>query len=226
MKKLAILQSNYIPWKGYFDLIGKADLFVFHDDLQYTKNDWRNRNKIKTNQGLEWLTIPCGTSEKRLICDVIINDKKWRQKHKNKIIETYKKCKYFDEYKFLLDFIYDQDWSNLSVLNQSVIKLISNEILGFNTKFIDSRELDLKERKQDRVLEILNKLDYKYYISGPAAKDYIDIELFKEKGIHIEWMDYSKYREYPQLHGEFEHAVSILDLIFNTGDNAKRYIEK
>nr|WP_319553537.1 WbqC family protein [uncultured Vibrio sp.] len=224
MKKLAILQSNYIPWKGYFDLIKKSDLFVFHDDLQYTKNDWRNRNKIKTAKGTEWLSIPCGTNEKRLICEVPLNDKKWVNKHKNKIISEYKDCPYFDEYKFVLDYIYDNKWDNLSDFNQSVIKFISKEVLGFKTEFMDSRELDLKEKKQERVLEILEKLGYHYYISGPAAKDYIDENKFTSKGIEIEWMDYSHYPEYPQKHGEFEHAVSILDLIFNTGKNAKDYI--
>ncbi|MEZ8252959.1 WbqC family protein [Vibrio splendidus] len=223
MRKLAILQSNYIPWKGYFDIINRADLFVFHDDLQYTKNDWRNRNKIKTTRGLEWLTIPCGTNEKRLICDVEIKDKKWRAKHKSKIIESYRKCKFFDEYKYLLDFIYDSDWDNLSELNQSVIKLISRDVLGFDTDFIDSRELNLELKKQERVLEIIDKLGFNCYISGPAAKDYIDEGLFNEKGVVLEWMDYSKYKEYPQTNGDFEHFVSILDLIFNTGSEAKRY---
>ena len=224
--KTAILQSNYIPWKGYFDIIGKVDLFIFHDDLQYTKGDWRNRNKIKTTNGTEWLTIPCGSSEKRLICEVELNDSSWQIKHWNKIVANYQKAPFFKEYKDLMAAFYlDKKWVNLSDFNQSFIKTISSEVFGFKTIFEDSRKYDLKLSKAERVIELLKKAQADYYVSGPSAKNYItDIE-FENNGISIEWMDYSGYREYKQLHGDFIHEVTVLDLLFNEGKEAINFLK-
>ncbi len=224
-KKVAILQSNYIPWKGYFDIIASVDEFIFHDDLQYTKNDWRNRNKIKTDKGIIWLTIPCGTDTHRLICEVQLNDSSWQKKHWSIIQQYYGKAPFFKEYKeFFKEFYIGQIHKNLSDMNQNLIKKISKEILGINTTFKDSREYCLTKSKGDRVLELLNKTQATYYLSGPAAKDYIDESLFKKANIELAWMDYSGYREYNQLYPPFEHGVSIIDLIFNTGKDAINYI--
>ena len=220
-KKVAILQSNYIPWKGYFDIIASVDEFIFHDDLQYTKNDWRNRNKIKTDKGIIWLTIPCGTDTHRLICEVQLNDSSWQKKHWSIIQQYYGKAPFFKEYK---EFYIGQIHKNLSDMNQNLIKKISKEILGINTTFKDSREYCLTKSKGDRVLELLNKTQATYYLSGPAAKDYIDESLFKKANIELAWMDYSGYREYNQLYPPFEHGVSIIDLIFNTGQDEINYI--
>ena len=123
MKSVVILQSNYIPWKGYFDLIHDADLFIFYDDLQYTKNDWRNRNKIKTEQGLKWLTVPVGIDLNRLIYEVDIKDHTWQKKHWEIIKQSYSKCKYFSNYKSFFENIYlEQEWLNLSAMNQGIVK--------------------------------------------------------------------------------------------------------
>lgn len=224
-KKVAILQSNYIPWKGYFDIIDSVDEFIFHDDLQYTKNDWRNRNKIKTDKGLVWLTIPCGTDTKRLICDVQLNDNSWQKKHWNIIQQYYCKAPFFKEFKdFFKDIYFGKQYTNLSDMNQYIIIKISQELLGIKTVFKDSREFKLTKAKGDRVLELLKKTGSSYYLSGPAAKDYIDENLFKEADIELEWMDYSGYKEYPQLFPPFEHGVTILDLIFNCGKDAVNFI--
>lgn len=224
-KTVVILQSNYIPWKGYFDLIRDADLFIFHDDLQYTKNDWRNRNKIKTKEGLVWLSVPVGVSEKRNICDVKIEDPSWQAKHWAKIRQNYLKSEFFRHYEeFFTDIYCGQTWTNLSVLNQHVIKAIARDILGLNTRFDDSRNYDLQERKLERVLELLRKSEATRYISGPAAKDYIIPGRFQDEGIQLVWKDYSGYPEYPQLTQPFEHGVTILDLLFNTGPAAPWYI--
>lgn len=225
MKKVGILQSNYIPWKGYFDLISKVDLFVFHDDLQYTKNDWRNRNKIKAKNGLIWLTIPCGSSEKRLICEVELKDVKWQKKHWSQIEQNYSKAPFFKMYKEVIKGIYfDKNWDNLSELNQYIIKFISKDILELKTQFIDSRSLNLSLSKNDRVIEILEKTDAEYYLSGPAAKDYLVIQDFVDRNIELEFMDYSKYKEYDQINGEFVHAVTILDVLFHVGPDIKKYV--
>jgi hypothetical protein len=226
MKKIAILQSNYIPWKGYFDIIAKVDLFIFHDDLQYTKGDWRNRNKIKTANGCEWLTIPCGSSEKRLICDIQLNDSSWQKEHWNKIVTNYQKAPFFNKYKSLLEYYYlDNKWDKLSDLNQSFIKTISSEIFGFKTVFEDSRKYELKFTKAERVIELLKKAGADSYLSGPSAKNYISEKEFINNGISIEWMDYSGYKEYNQLHGNFIHEVTILDLLLNEGDEAIKLLK-
>ena len=225
--KVAILQSNYIPWKGYFDTIRSVDLFIFHDDLQYTKGDWRNRNKIKTPNGIKWLTIPCGTNEKRLICEVEITDHSWQKQHWNLIQMSYKKSEYFSVYKsFFEDIFLGENWKNLSDFNQTIIKKISKEILNIDTEFDDSRRYELKEKKGDRVIELLKKANAEYYLSGPAAKDYINEKVFKENNISLEWMDYSNYPEYTQLYPPFEHFVSIIDLIFNEGPNTLNFMKK
>ncbi len=225
MKKIAILQSNYIPWKGYFDIINSVDLFIFHDDLLFTSGDWRNRNRIKTEKGLDWLTIPCGKPKNRLICEVELKDFKWQKKHWAKIDYQYRKSKYFSEYKEFFKSIYlDFNWENLSDMNQFTIKAISKEILNIDTMFEDSRKYSLKFKKAERVIELLKKAKADMYLSGPAAKDYLSEEIFKKENIQIEWMDYGGYPEYTQLNPPFEHGVSILDLIFNEGSNATKYM--
>lgn len=224
--KVAILQSNYIPWKGYFDMIAKVDLFVFHDDLQYTKNDWRNRNVIQTPAGLKWLTIPVGSSEKRLICEVQIKDHSWQNDHWNQILANYGKAPYFAEFKEYFRSIYkDHIWTNLSELNQYLIKDISNRFLNIHTPFDDSRNYHLQSRKAERVLELLKAVGATHYVSGPAAKDYLNEEMFIQEGIVLEWMDYSNYPEYPQLYAPFVNAVSIIDLLFNMGSSARQYLK-
>ena len=225
-KRVAILQSNYIPWKGYFDIINIVDLFIFHDDLQYTKQDWRNRNKIKTPEGVKWLTIPCGTNHHRLICDVALEDHSWQQKHWNIIKNYYGKARYFKDYEGFFKSIYlEHIWINLSELNQYLIKNICKNILGIHTLFDDSRKYNLTTENQERVIELLQKVNASDYLSGPNAKSYLDEAAFKEAGINLIWMDYSDYPEYNQLYPPFEHQVSIIDLILNEGPNATQYLK-
>lgn len=225
MKTIVVLQSNYIPWKGYFDLIHDADLFIFHDDLQYTKNDWRNRNKIKTPRGAEWITIPVGTDEHRLICEVEMKDYTWQAKHWRMIQQHYGKCPYFSHYKSFFERVYQGcRWTNLSELNQYLIRSIARDLLNIATEFRDSREFSPRGMKLDRLLDLLIKNGADRYVSGPAAKDYIDPARFAEAGIELVWKDYSGYPEYPQRYPPFEHGVSILDLFFNVGPDAPWYI--
>lgn len=225
MKRVVVLQSNYIPWKGYFDLIHDADLFVFYDDLQYTKNDWRNRNKIKTVNGTKWLTVPVGIDSNRLICEVSIKDHTWQKNHWEIIKQSYNKCRYFSQYKSFFEKIYlEQEWLNLSVMNQEIIKRISIELLHLDTEFADSRGFKPEGKKLDRLLDLVTKTNATHYISGPAAKDYIEPCRFLDLGIELIWKDYSNYPEYSQKSLPFEHGVSILDLIFNTGPAAPNYI--
>jgi len=224
--RVAVIQSNYIPWKGYFDIIHDVDLFIFHDDIQYTKNDWRNRNRIKTPRGTEWISIPVGPAENRRICDVVLPASNWRAKHWRTICQYYARAPFFDVYKGTFEevFLGPTRWRNLSDLNQYLIKLIAREFLGIRTAFADSRSYCPVGVKQDRLLDLLVKAGATYYLSGPAAKAYIDPARFEKAGIQLEWKDYGGYPEYPQLFPPFCHEVTVLDLLFNTGPDAPYYI--
>jgi len=225
MKKVAVLQSNYIPWKGYFDIISQVDEFIFYDDVQYTNRDWRNRNKIKTSNGLLWLSVPVGAERNRLICEVEIPNNDWQKKHWQSILQFYGKAPFFSEYKsFFENFYLSETYSNLSDMNIDLIKKICSEILDIKTSFRDSREFNLQGKKENRILELLKKTEATHYLSGPSAKDYICEQHFADRNIKLEWMNYSGYPEYKQLFGKFEHAVSVLDLIFNVGSNSPFYV--
>ena len=224
--KIAILQSNYIPWKGYFDLINMVDIFVLYDEVQYTKNDWRNRNVIKTPQGTKWITIPCQkNSLHQKIDETRIAKKDWGKNHWEILKSNYSRAKYFKQYKDHFEEIYLTIESNLlSEINYTFIKQI-NKLLQINTKIIYSKTLNINGEKTDRLVKICEKLGADIYLSGPAAKSYLEEHEFKEKGIKVVWMDYSGYEEYVQLFPPFEHAVTILDLLFNTGPEAPKYMK-
>ena len=229
MKKVAILQSNYIPWKGYFDIIASVDEFIFYDEMQYTKNDWRNRNKIKTEQGLKWLTIPvenCNRlSNEQKISDTEIFDRRWSRKHWETIKNAYRKSPFFNMYKDVFAELYlGKDETKLVGVNYKFIFAIC-DLLGIKTKISFDKDYGLIEGKTERLVDLVKKAGGTEYLSGPAAKDYIKEELFEEAGIKLSWMDYSNYHEYPQLYPPFEHGVTILDLIFNTGEEAKKYMK-
>jgi hypothetical protein len=224
--RVAILQSNYLPWKGYFDIIGMVDTFIFLDDVQFTKNDWRNRNKIKTEKGLEWLSVPCGKNIRRLICEVEINDPGWQQQHWRKIEAAYKKANHFADYKdFFEDLFLGRVWNRLSEMNQHMVAAICTDILGITTRMRDSREFATSDDKTRRLVEMVQAVGGSEYLSGPAARDYLDVAAFEREGIRVSWMDYSGYPEYRQLHPPFEHGVSILDLIFNEGPRAREFLK-
>lgn len=225
MKTVAVLQSNYIPWKGYFDIIHDVDLFIFYDDVQFTKNDWRNRNKIKTPRGAEWLSIPVGISLDRMICEVELPDPAWQQRHWNMICQNYRKAQYFKTYRLFFEQVFlGKQWRNLSELNQHLIKSIARDLLGIKATFADSRSFNVEGRKQQRLIHLLQQTGADVYVSGPAAKDYIDPEAFESAGLQLIYKDYSGYPEYPQQHPPFEHGVSIIDLLFNVGPAAPEFI--
>jgi len=225
-EKVAILQSSYIPWKGYFDIINMVDLFIFLDDVQFTVRDWRCRNRIKGKDGPIWLTVPCGSNRNRLICEVDLKDASWQEKHWKTICHSYSKARYFDSHKGLFEEFYlGRTWRNLSDMNQYFIRLVCRKFLGIDTKFADSRDYKTSASKQDRILDIVMKTGYGTYLSGPSAMAYIDEDRFRRNGIEVEWMEYGGYPEYEQLFPPFLHEVSILDLIFNMGPDARRYMK-
>lgn len=224
--KVFITQSNYIPWKGYFDAINRADVFVIYDEVQYTKNDWRNRNLIKTPSGTQWLTIPVkkGNLEQKISETETANDL-WRKKHWKTIVQNYQKTPYFESIAAVFEQLYLESGEKmLSRINEQFIKAI-NQQLGIDTVIHHSSEFELPEDRVERLVSICSELKADTYLSGPAAKNYLDETRFKQAGIGVEWLDYSGYPEYPQRFGDFEHGVSVLDLLFNTGDEAQQYMK-
>lgn len=220
-KKVVILQSSYIPWRGYFDLISKSDEFIFYDDVQFTKRDWRTRNKIKTAKGLQWLSIPVKSKGKYLqkINEVELLDSKWCTKHWNAICHSYARAPYFKKFKKNFEDIYQHcnKMTSLSEVNKFIIKEICN-LLRINAQFSNSDEYGFDHLNQtERLLAICKSANATTYISGPSAKNYIQADVFAAEGIELKYIDYSNYLPYQQQNGSFVPHLSILDLIFNEG---------
>jgi len=223
-KKVAIVQSNYIPWKGYFDMIAAVDEFILYDDVQFTKNDWRNRNQIKTPQGVQWISIPVGQCIDRRIRDVELPDSKWQTKHWKTLENNYRRAQNFEEIASIFKPIYlDSSFTHLSDLNRCLIKNVCN-YLGIKTIIKNSWDYQLIEGKTERLADLCKQAGGSEYISGPAARNYVDENVFTERAIKLTWFNYEGYPEYPQLWGAFTHGVSILDLLFNCGQDAPCYM--
>ncbi|MEO0371349.1 MAG: WbqC family protein [Pseudomonadota bacterium] len=226
MTRVAIVQSNYIPWKGYFDLIAYADVFVLYDDMQFTRRDWRNRNKIKTAQGTQWLTVPVSVKGKyhQSINDTELMGSDWAEKHWKSLELNYARAPHFEAVADWLKPLYLENAdTHLSVLNQRFLTEICTR-LGITTRIDRSDAYTLIEGKTERLADLCAQAGGTTYISGPAAKDYIDPEVFTGYGLSLEWFSYNDYPQYPQLWGDFEHGVTILDLLFNCGDAAIDYM--
>jgi hypothetical protein len=224
---VAILQSSYIPWKGYFDLINRVDEFVLFDTAQYTRRDWRNRNRIKTAAGLRWLTIPVLAKGRYLqsVESTEIVDPSWGEHHWMTLSHEYACAPFFRAYRTQFEDLYlGHKERLLSRVNFRFLTAICS-MLGIRTRFSWSSDYPEIEGKSERLLHWCKLLNATEYLTGPAAKNYIDENLFTDAGITVTYMDYSGYPEYHQLHPPFEHTVSILDLIFNEGPNAVRFMK-
>ncbi|MCG8601525.1 MAG: WbqC family protein [Verrucomicrobiales bacterium] len=226
MKKIAILQPNYLPWKGVFDLINRVDTFVFFDDVQYTKKDWRNRNRVKTHAGLRWISVPVTNgSRDTLIKDVEIDGKaNWAEKHWKTISLEYKAAPFFNEYAdFVREILCGQEWGNLCDLDIYATKKIS-DVLGIDVEWVRSSDLDLcGDKSGERVIKICNALGCDSFINGPASRQFMDDDLFRAAGIKLDYIEYN-YEPYPQLHGDFVHEVTVLDVLFNCGPESASWI--
>lgn len=225
-KRVAILQSNYIPWKGYFDMIAAVDEFILYDDMQYTKNDWRNRNVIKTPQGLQWLTVPVNTKGRfgQTIRETKIEGAQWAKSHWKTLSQNYRRAAYFNDVATWLEPLYLLDPpTHLSQLNRRFIEAIC-AYMGIKTIISNSWDYPLSKGKSERVADLCASAGAREYISGPTAKDYIEEAVFAERDIKLTWFDYAGYPEYPQLWGEFNHGVTILDLLFNCGKDSHRHM--
>jgi hypothetical protein len=226
MKKVAILQSNYIPWKGYFDMIASVDECILYDDMQYTRRDWRNRNKIKTPNGEQWLTVPVKVKGRyhQKIRETEVDGTDWMVEHWKALAQNYRRAPHFAEIALWLEPLYIKDtFTHISPLNRRFIEAIC-AYLDIKTTITNSWDYILLEGKTERLVELCVQAGGTEYISGPSAKDYIDEKMFADKGVKLTWFDYSGYLEYTQLWGEFSHGVSILDLLFNRGKDSPRYM--
>jgi hypothetical protein len=224
--RLAIVQSNYIPWKGYFDLINSVDEFVLFDDAQYTRRDWRNRNRIKTPRGAAWLTVPVITKGRYLarIREIVVSEPSWGVHHWSTIRASYARAPFFKQYADLFERLYvDSREQRLSVINRGWIQAIC-QILGIRTKLSWSMDYQLVEGRTERLIDICRQAGASTYVSGPSARAYIQPAQFEAAGVKLTYFDYAGYPEYSQLFPPFDHFVSVLDLIFNEGPRATRYM--
>lgn len=223
--KVGIIQSSYIPWRGYFDFIDEVDLFVFLEDVQYSKGSWRNRNRIKTQNGLLWLTVPVHAKHGKIqIRDVRIdNSKKWVHQHARTLEENYARAPYFRDYYIGFLNQLNTGFKNLSTLNIAITQWLMQQ-LEIHTPTMISSELDPEGKATDRLLDILVKLGADCYVSGPSAKNYLEESKFRKKGIRLEYKSYD-YPDYPQLWGNFVSNVTVLDLLFNMGPDSRRFLK-
>jgi len=224
--KVAITQSNYIPWKGFFDSIRMVDVFVLYDDMQYTKRDWRNRNLIKSPEGTKWLSIPVEVKGKyfQKISETKISDPSWAKQHWSTLQHTYGKLDGFSFYKSVFEELYSREYTFLSEVNFAFIKAICG-ILDIKTQIRWSNEFVLPEGKTERLVYICKELGGTEYYTGPAAKNYMDENLFAKENIAVHFYDYSDYPEYQQKYPPFSHGVSILDLLFSVSEDVKNYMK-
>lgn len=224
---VAIVQSSYIPWKGYFDLIAASDSFVLFDDVQFTKRDWRNRNRIKTADGPAWLTIPVRTKGRfdQKIDEVEISDPAWAERHWRSIAFSYVRAPFFKDYADGLERLYEKSagLSRLSEVNRCFLNGLC-AILGVEAHFVDARALSASGAKTDRLLDICQKTSARSYLSGPSARAYLDPNKFQAADIDLHYISYDGYPVYKQLHGAFDPHVSVLDLIFMQGPSARNHL--
>lgn len=228
MKTCAIVQSSYIPWKGYFDLINLVDEFVLFDCVQYTRRDWRSRNRIKTAKESVWLTVPVQSkgNYEAPIDTILVDGNQWAEKHWQTISHNYAKAPFFKEYAPIFQRCYEEAAAKtrLSEVNALFLRQICN-LLEIKTRITDSREYAISPGKTERLMDICNQVGAKIYYSGPSAQGYMDYDIARAHDVEVRWMSYENYPEYSQIHPPFEHAVSIIDLFFNVGSKAPDYLQ-
>ena len=225
-KRVAIVQSNYIPWKGYFDLIAATDEFILYDDAQYTRRDWRNRNQIKTPQGVQWLTVPVRVKGRyhQSIRETEIDGTDWAEQHWTRLRQNYARAPHFARYAPELEALYlHRRHDTLCALNLAMLTWINRQ-LGIATRMSSSSDYRLEGDRTDKLLNLCLQAGATEYLSGPAARDYLDESRFAAAQVAVRWFDYPAYPPYAQLWGEFVHGVTVLDVLFHCGPDAHRHV--
>lgn len=224
--KCAIVQPSYLPWRGYFHLVQKSDVFVFYDDVQYDKHGWRNRNQIKTPQGLQWLTVPVSArgnvTQGKPINQVTIADQRWQAKHLAAIEQNYSRAPFVDRCLEIVTPHISAGHEFLADLTVALTEAIARE-LGATTRFVRSSELSAAGSKTARLVALLHEVGATEYISGPRARAYLDEQQFADAGVALEYMTYD-YAPYEQLHPPYEVTVSIVDLLAMKGPEAAAHV--
>lgn len=226
-KTIAILQPFYLPWKGYFDIIHEVDEFILYDTVRYTEHSWINRNQIKTPNGVRWISIPIKTAGRyrQQIREAEVVNSLWADKHRDILRLMYANTPYWNKYRKQFNDLYDELYAEkyINRINEKSLFFVC-DILEITTKITHSSDYKTTEGKTEKLIELCRQAGATRYISGSAAKSYIDEQKFIEAGIELVWKNYDGYPEYSQLHGEFVHGVSIVDLIFNMGEKSSYYI--
>lgn len=224
--RISIIQSCYVPWRGFFDLIGRCDEYVILDHVQYVKRHWHNRNRINTATGPQWLTIPVITTGRRgQTIDAVKVEKPWAEQHWRALELAYRRAPFFDAVAPRVRDWYERaakEWL-LTEINAIFLREIA-ALLGLGTRFVRDTAYPAQGTKTERLLAIIRAAGAHRYLTGPSAKAYLDVPLLAGAGVAVEWMSYEGYPQYPQLHGSFEPAVSVLDLLFNVGPDAPQYL--
>ena len=223
---IAIHQPQFMPWLGYFDKMDRCDIFVLLDNVQFKKNEYQNRNKIKTSQGWEWFTLPVKYRYPQRISEVLIeNSFNWRKKHLHALETNYRKSPHFERYIDRFDRFYQQEWQSLSQVNIASVRLL-RELMGIDTRMMIASEMEgLSDEPNQRLIDICKKLGSDTYLAGSQGKEYMDIDLFNQAGIHVVFQEF-KHPVYPQLFGKFEYFMSAIDLMFNSGNDSLEIIRK
>jgi len=220
MTTIVILQSNYIPWRGYFDLMRRADHFVIYDEVQFTKNDWRNRNIIVTRQGPAWLTISARTGARfgQPIRETQVSDTRWAEKHWRTIAQAYARAPHIADFRQQLEDLYKraQAFTGLSEINVMFLRALAG-MAGITVNIVDSTGLAGPAGKTERLVGICKSLNADTYLSGPAAQAYLELDRFQQAGIAVEWISYPNYPAYRQNDGEYRVGVSMIDTLLMTG---------
>lgn len=224
MTTVGIIQPNFIPWRGYFDFIREVDVFVFLDDVQYTSQDWRNRNRLRSRSGpSQWITVPVLGSRSALLRDVRIDpNPRWARKHLAYLRQNYARAPHLDLVTGLLAEAYDRHGS-LSDLNIALCRRIM-ALLGLETPTLRASELGCEGVKDARLIALVQRLNGDRYLSGPAAKAYLQPGLWADAGIELAFKGYGGYPEYRQIAEPFDPAVSIIDLLAMEGSRARHYL--
>ncbi|MGH7275141.1 MAG: WbqC family protein [Nitrospiria bacterium] len=214
--RVAIHQPQYLPWLGYFDKVDQVDLFVMLDNVQFKKNEWQNRNRIKTAQGWQWMTVPVFHQYPEKIGDIRINNQvDWKRKHLHAVQTNYNRSPYFRDYYPFFEDLYKKEWPALSVLNCNIIEYLMG-ILGIKRKILLSSQMKLRDGPTERLIDICRAVGADTYLTGKGGENYLDLDRFEEANINVELQSF-EHPVYPQLYGPFEPALSVIDLLFNCG---------
>ena len=223
---VAVHQPQYLPWIGYFDKMRRADVFCYLDDVQYKKNEWQNRNRIKTAQEWQWLTVPVRYRFPEKINEVRINNTtNWRKKHLQALITNYSRAPFYKDYISIFEDIFSNEWEFIAELNIHLIERLREALQLQEKTTAISSELDLREEPTDRLIDICEALGADTYLAGQGAAGYMDVERFEKNGLKVITQNI-KHPVYPQLFKDFQSHLSIVDLLFNCGSDSLKIISE